>query len=89
MQSDKPHIIIDNGSSYIKAGFSGEKIPKAVFMNNVGSSEDSFYGVCLSDAELLRKRYDPKHPVERGFIVDWDAMEKVWEHTFNNELTNQ
>ena len=34
--SDKPHLIIDNGSGYCKAGFSGEEGPRAVFPCIVG-----------------------------------------------------
>lgn len=26
------------------------------------------------------------HPIERGVITDWEAMEKVWHHTFLEEL---
>ena len=32
----KPHIIIDNGGGSIKAGFSGEEGPKAVFPTMIG-----------------------------------------------------
>lgn len=28
---DKPNVIIDNGTGYVKAGFSGEEGPRAVF----------------------------------------------------------
>ena len=31
-----PHIIIDNGSGYIKAGFSDEEGPRSVFPAIVG-----------------------------------------------------
>jgi len=34
--SDKPHVIIDNGSGYCKAGFSGEEGPRAVFPCIIG-----------------------------------------------------
>ena len=27
-----------------------------------------------------------KYPIERGIITDWDDMEKIWHHTFYNEL---
>ncbi|KAM9970195.1 hypothetical protein ACTFIR_002043 [Dictyostelium discoideum] len=27
-----------------------------------------------------------KHPIERGIITNWDDMEKIWRHTFYNEL---
>lgn len=29
---------------------------------------------------------DLQSPIQGGFISDWDAMEKLWEYTFNNEL---
>merc|ERR1712154_515832 len=27
-----------------------------------------------------------KHPIEHGIITSWDDMEKIWDHTFRNEL---
>lgn len=30
-EKGKPHIILDNGSGYIKADFSGDETPKTVF----------------------------------------------------------
>ena len=27
-----------------------------------------------------------KYPIEHGIVTSWDDMEKVWHHTFNNEL---
>ncbi|KAL1005400.1 hypothetical protein UPYG_G00058620 [Umbra pygmaea] len=27
-----------------------------------------------------------KYPIERGIVTNWDDMEKIWHHTFNNEL---
>jgi actin-related protein len=27
-----------------------------------------------------------KYPIEHGIVGDWDAMEKIWSHTYNNEL---
>ena len=35
-EDQKHHIIIDNGSRYIKAGFSGEEGPRTVFPTVVG-----------------------------------------------------
>jgi len=26
------------------------------------------------------------YPIEHGIVNDWDDMEKIWEHTFSNEL---
>ena len=38
---DKPNVIIDNGTGYIKAGFSGEEGPRAVFPGIVGKPKSS------------------------------------------------
>jgi actin-related protein len=27
-----------------------------------------------------------KYPIERGIVTNWDDMEKIWHHTFYNEL---
>ena len=27
-----------------------------------------------------------KHPIEHGIVTNWDDMEKIWHHTFFNEL---
>jgi actin-related protein len=91
---DKPHVIIDIGSGYVKAGFAGEEGPRAVFSNVVGrpkapgilvgsSQEDYFVG---SKAEENCGSLILGHPVEHGIVVDWDDLEKVLHHAFTNEL---
>ena len=27
-----------------------------------------------------------KYPIEHGIVTNWDDMEKIWHHTFYNEL---
>ncbi|KAL0615552.1 Actin-85C [Plecturocebus cupreus] len=27
-----------------------------------------------------------KYPIEHGIVTNWDDMEKIWQHTFYNEL---
>jgi actin-related protein len=92
--SDKPHVIIDNGSGYCKAGFSGEEGPRAVFPCIVGrpkvpgimigsEQKDYFVG---SQAEEKRGILILKYPIEHGIVENWDDMEKIWDHTFTNEL---
>jgi actin-related protein len=92
--TDKPHLIIDNGSGYCKAGFSGEEGPRAVFPCIVGrpkvpglmvgsEQKDFFVG---TQAEEKRGILKLKYPIEHGIVEDWDDMEKIWDHTFTNEL---
>lgn len=92
--SDKPNVIIDNGTGYCKAGFSGEEGPRAVFpaivgtpksaSAMVGAEQKEFY--VGKNADEKRGVLNLKYPIEHGVVEDWDAMEKVWDHTFSNEL---
>lgn len=27
-----------------------------------------------------------RHPIERGVVTDWDAMETIWHHVFETDL---
>lgn len=88
------HVVIDNGSGLIKAGFSGEEAPKAVFPTMCGrpkvpgilvggEKREIFVG---QEAYEKRGILNLKNPIEEGYVVNWDDMEKVWHHTFYNEL---
>ena len=90
----KPHIIIDNGTGYCKAGLSGEEGPRAVFPACVGypkyasgkeggDKKEFFVG---SDAEAKRGVLKLNYPIEHGVVDNWDDMEKIWGHVFTNEL---
>jgi len=86
-------IVIDSGGFNIKAGMTGDEHPVSIFSNVVGRpiyndvmstrERDFFVG-----EEALRKRGILKldFPVERGSVQNWQDMEVVWRHTFENEL---
>eukprot|EP00769_Ergobibamus_cyprinoides_P000666 gnl/Ergobibamus_cyprinoides/1673.p1 GENE.gnl/Ergobibamus_cyprinoides/1673~~gnl/Ergobibamus_cyprinoides/1673.p1 ORF type:complete len:364 (+),score=195.84 gnl/Ergobibamus_cyprinoides/1673:148-1092(+) len=38
------------------------------------------------EAEAKRGILALKYPIEHGFVTNWDDMEKIWHHTFFNEL---
>lgn len=77
MSDNLSNIVIDNGSSTIKCGFSGEEAPKSIFSNIISRSTDK-----VGDESLE----DNVSPIEHGIITDFELMEKVWEHTFSREL---
>lgn len=94
MVDSQIHLVIDNGSGLCKAGFSGEEAPRAIFPTIVGrpkvpgimvgsEKKDVLIG---QEAQEKRGILNLKYPIEHGVITNWDDMEKVWHHTFYNEL---
>ena len=86
--------VIDNGSCMMKAGFSGDDAPRAVFPTIVGRPrvQGIMIGMHQWDPyvgdEAIAKRgiLSLRHPIEHGIVTNWDDMESVWHHTFYNEL---
>ncbi|KAJ6251301.1 actin [Anaeramoeba flamelloides] len=83
-------VVIDNGSGSIKAGFAGDDIPKCVMPSVVGRprNQETTSDICIVGKEAMAKReyLTLKYPIEHGIVTNWTDMEKVWEHTFSNEL---
>ena len=88
------NIIIDNGSAFIKAGFSDEKEPKSVFPTCIGYPKNAGGMVEGEKIELLvGSKAEAKcsslklyYPIESGNINNWIDMEKIWGHIFTDEL---
>ena len=91
---DSIPIVIDNGSGISKSGFAGEDSPRSVIPSVVGrpryesvitamAEKDSYIG---DEAQKKRGMLSLKHPIEHGYVNDWEDMEKLWNQIFYNEL---
>lgn len=95
-------IVIDNGSGFVKAGFSCTDRPSIVIPTMVGRPQDRV----KEEEEAPRKRQDKaekeyfigdeaklkrgtlavSYPIEKRLIGSWDDMIRIWHHIFVDRL---
>jgi actin-related protein len=93
-------LVIDNGSRFIKCGFAGEDKPISCFPAMIGSNisgTNEYIGSYAVDAVDALDAVDAvsddqinvlnlRYPINHRIVRDWNDMEKLWHHTFDNEL---
>lgn len=96
MDSTVTAIIIDSGSSQMKIGLGGEDAPRSAQPNVVGRTRhpgvnptilgNALDNFCGDDAVANEGLLQLNPPVQRGLIVDWDAMEASLHYSFLSSL---
>jgi len=77
-----------------KAGIAGDDAPRSSFPSIIGrpkmpgimvgmDDKDTYIG---EEAQAKRGILKLEYPIEHGIVTNWDYMEKIWDHCFNNEL---
>lgn len=86
-------IVIDCGSHSCRAGFAGDDAPRTAERSIIGRGRYSGVMVGMGSADGIGDSaecnpgiLDFSCPIKNGVIVNWDDMEKLWDHIFHNSL---
>ncbi|KAI8799609.1 actin family [Cladochytrium replicatum] len=90
-------IICDNGTGFVKAGWSGENFPRAIFPAMVGrpilrveenqTSDIQIKDIMVGDdAAAARSMLEISYPMENGIVKNWEDMVYLWDYTFHTRL---
>ena len=95
-------IVVDVGTGYIKAGYSGEDLPRVVIPTIIGMHESSSVDDATTnagdskpkvvskkvgnEAYLHQSDHELYNPIQRGIVTDWDKLTELLEHVFYTEL---
>ncbi|MBN8548964.1 MAG: actin family protein, partial [Deltaproteobacteria bacterium] len=78
-----PAVVMDNGSGNVKCGFAGKDVPSVIFPAITSHPRSNPQGpVLVGDRALAATGQVYKHPLEHGIVTDWDGLERLWRHAY-------
>ena len=94
--SEKPVIVFDNGSGYLKAGLSCDETPSITMPALIGRPMLR-YAEKLEDIELkpimigdevvpVRSLLELTYPMKEGIIVNGDDMATLWDYCIKKKI---
>ncbi|BDA48561.1 Actin-related protein 3 [Coccomyxa sp. Obi] len=95
--SERPVIIMDNGSGYTKMGFSGNAAPNFVVPTaiSLASSVRKAAGpascsvdsnILIGEEALSQHAHSVHYPIRHGVVKSWDHMERFWQQSIHRYL---
>ncbi|KAK3942625.1 Actin/actin-like protein [Diplogelasinospora grovesii] len=85
-------LILDNGANTIKAGFvTDEKTDEPRVIPNCLARDRHKKVYIGSDLEKCKDfgEISFRRPVEKGFVVNWEAQKEIWDHEFFDDKAPQ
>ena len=74
-------LVADVGSASLKAGYAGEDAPATIIPS---VAQKYPHGIEYVE-ELERRQHDqPKHPIRRGQVKNWEQLEALWKVMMND-----
>lgn len=92
--TDRPPVVIDNGTGYTKMGFSGNVEPQYIIptalavADNVVTQDgkrdgvadlDFYVGEKAMGMQATSNTHQIQYPIRHGLIDNWDNMERLWQ----------
>lgn len=94
----KKVVVCDNGTGFVKCGFSGANFPSHIFPSLVGRpilrSTNKVNNIEVKDlmvgdeASELRSMLEVSYPMENGIVRNWDDMVSLYDYTFGSTKLN-
>ncbi|XP_055977438.1 actin-like protein 10 [Sorex fumeus] len=72
-------VVVDQGSGFVKAGFAGEAQPRLVLKSSSLVPREDRPALSGPEGCALADGTVRAHPIKHGVVVNWEALEGLWE----------